>query len=279
MLGKIVELVKQQKWVVTIYEELWLFRCYVVAKFEYLKSILYLSSEEKRKIQTLKGIHKGKRCFIVGTGPSLLLEDLELIKNEISFTVNSGCLAYEKTAWRADYFVAMDGAAQIFFDKICEKNMPVCLVSRYINYKNNENVIKLPIDASMNFNIASWRSRVFPKLFPIGPFSGDLSKICYSGKTVIYSCIEIAAYMGFSEIVLLGVDCNYENGKTHSEIMRYDIDEKGLQMVVNSSGQLMRIQLNSLAKSISNKDFKVYNASRGGKLECFERRSLEDILR
>ena len=46
----------------------------------------------KRSKEQLKSLHNkfaGKRCFIVGNGPSLNKLDLNLLKDEFSFAVNS----------------------------------------------------------------------------------------------------------------------------------------------------------------------------------------------
>lgn len=47
-------------------------------------------------IKQMENIHNGERCFIVATGPSLTMEDLQLIKNEISFGMNSITRIYDR---------------------------------------------------------------------------------------------------------------------------------------------------------------------------------------
>ena len=48
----------------------------------------YMRSPDSWYLKTLKGIHIGKRCFIIGNGPSLRVEDLEKIKDEYTFAAN-----------------------------------------------------------------------------------------------------------------------------------------------------------------------------------------------
>ena len=57
-----------------------------------------------------KGIYQGKRCFILGTGPSLQYEDLDRLKEneELCISVNEIVHAYAFTAWRPDYYVVTD---------------------------------------------------------------------------------------------------------------------------------------------------------------------------
>ena len=64
-------LVKRSKYIVSSYENLWMLSCYIKTKLYAKKSRRILTNCDKEKIKKYKGIHKGKRCFIVGTGPSL----------------------------------------------------------------------------------------------------------------------------------------------------------------------------------------------------------------
>jgi len=61
-----------------------------------------------RGLKKFKDIHRGKRCFIVATGPSLTLEDVEKIKGEITFGMNSVYKLFDKTDWRPDYYGVID---------------------------------------------------------------------------------------------------------------------------------------------------------------------------
>lgn len=47
------------------------------------------------RIGLYKGIHEGQRCFIIGNGPSLKPEDLDLLEHEYTFgqTASISCMA------------------------------------------------------------------------------------------------------------------------------------------------------------------------------------------
>jgi len=50
----------------------------------------FLSTHNELKKNTkFKNIHKGQRCFILGSGPSILTNDLTHLKNEIVMTQNN----------------------------------------------------------------------------------------------------------------------------------------------------------------------------------------------
>ena len=63
-----------------------------------------IKQELSVKLKKYKDIHKGKRCFIIGNGPSLQMSDLEILyKNkEICFGVNRIFLGFKDTEWRPD---------------------------------------------------------------------------------------------------------------------------------------------------------------------------------
>ena len=60
------------------------------------------------RLLALKDIHRGKRGFIIGNGPSLTVADLEKLKNEITFASNRIYLAFDETNWRPTYYNMCD---------------------------------------------------------------------------------------------------------------------------------------------------------------------------
>ena len=68
-----------------------------------------------------KDSHKGERCFIVATVPSLTIEDLNLIKNEFSLSMNSGALLMEKTECDIFSLRFIKPFDYSYFEEIAEK--------------------------------------------------------------------------------------------------------------------------------------------------------------
>ena len=86
--------------------------------------------------------------------------------------------------------------------------------------------------------------------------------------------------MGFKEIYLIGVDCNYSSG--NSVITKESYFDPRLFNNGRSYAP-PEVDTNLLAyacaRQVCDKQgVKIYNATRGGKLEIFERVSLDDIL-
>ena len=59
-------------------------------------------------LKQFQNIHIGERCFIVGNGPSLRCEDLDMLKQEITFGSNYIYKIFNKTDWRPTYYFNSD---------------------------------------------------------------------------------------------------------------------------------------------------------------------------
>lgn len=175
---------------------------YIDKKKEYL-NLIDITDIYKKKfsyknpmLEKFKKKHEGKRCFVIGNGPSLTYSDLQKLhdEKEICFGVNRIYLAYQYTDWRPDYYVACD----YFILKKDAKIIQEMCVDKFIRYQFKE----IDFDKKENLYEYGVLEPDEKKL----PFSDDIVEGTYTGRTVVYDAIQIAAYMGFSEIYLLGVD-------------------------------------------------------------------------
>ena len=118
------------------------------------------------------------------------------------------------------------------------------------------------------------------RYYPYYPgFSDDIAQEISEGFTVTYAEIQIAAYMGFKEIYLLGVDFNYskildssgkivETGSKDYFSDRYILanEKRNIPQLHNSLQAYKKAEVYSKRNG-----FRIFNATRGGKLEVFER--------
>ena len=73
-------------------------------RFSLAKSRLF-NFKSSRRLSLMRGYLKGKRCFVIGNGPSLRISDLNRIKRNGDFTIASNkiYLAFGETRWEAEY--------------------------------------------------------------------------------------------------------------------------------------------------------------------------------
>jgi hypothetical protein len=216
-------------------------------------------------LRKLKNIAKKNRCFIVATGPSLTIEDLEKLKNEDCFSMNSIVLLFDKTDWRPTYYGIQD---PFVYEKI-KQNVDEASI-KYKLFGHRLSKYKLPKN-----------SYVFPHnllnhKIPHRPynskFSNDIYSEVYDGYSITYSLVQIAVYMGYKEIYLIGADTNYKKGKQH-------IVEHGVVDANYSDAGNKMIEAYKVAKKFADENqIEIYNATRGGMLEVFPRVDLDELL-
>ena len=166
-------------------------------RFPYLKRYSYKSVEK------FHDLHLGMRCFIVATGPSLQISDLNKLheQGELSLSVNNIYRCFDLTAWRPNYLAVTDTATlSIYKNEILEAE---------IGYKflaDRQYELWKDIDQSNVFLIHNFYEYYEQE----GPdFSSNIGEGTFYGGSVVYFTLQIAVYMGFNEIYLVGADCNY----------------------------------------------------------------------
>ena len=196
------------------------------------------------------------------------MEDLDVLKEntEICISMNSIWNAFQMTQWRPTYYVADDYRIMRDYEKDLDEIEAEILFlgdtnGDYWSRKHADNIIK------HHFNY-EYREKVLPK------FSKDFSRQCYMGATVTYSCMQLAVYMGFREIYLLGVDfsCAGERNMKYTHFF----EEKTLSSVGFPDAILLAYQ--AAKRYAEEHNIKIYNATRGGKLEIFERVDFDNLF-
>lgn len=203
-----------------------------------------------------------KRCFIVANGPSLKIDDLESLKGEFCIGMNK--IYMVDTLWKPDVYVCLDS---FLINKETEN-----IASYKCSYKfigdSGEKYWEIPRKNSYKIHAVSGDSyNVLP------PFSEDISQKVYSYHTVTHSCIQIACFMGFSEIYLIGVDCNYIKGSNQNYFYK---SNEADNLDHNENGMILAYK--SAKKYADEHGIKIYNATRGGMLEVFERVDFDSIF-
>ena len=61
-----------------------------------------------RNLRSLKDAHRGKRCFIIGNGPSLKGMDLSPLRGEVTFGLNRIYLLFDRLGFRTSFLVTVN---------------------------------------------------------------------------------------------------------------------------------------------------------------------------
>ena len=230
-----------------------------------------------RNLKKLQGVHAGKRCFIIGNGPSLCAKDLEQLKDEYTFAFNRIYHIFSETSWRPTYYCTQDSKIAVASAEEISKKIQTPYIFAPINLRWYENA---DLNSAYFFN---------PKLAgeEVPEFSEDISSFVGVGNTVAYTAMQIAAYMGFSEIYLLGVDHSFRAYQDESG--NIVTDQKAKDYFTDKYNQdkeqlfVPRLDLSTMSYMVAqqytkNHPVKIYNATRGGKLEVFPRVNFDDLF-
>lgn len=239
----------------------------------------------KKHILPFKDMHKGKRAFIVGNGPSLRISDLDRLKNEITFGCNKIYLAFDQTDWRPDYFVAVDSV----FIEDCVEEIKALDSKKFLAIESN-NLLK-----GTNNDIM-YLKHIEPEYAGDEikyEFSTDIANGVYGGWTVTYTMLQIAFYMGITEVYLLGVDFNYSIPEPTGELSNFGEvilrgeDEKNHfhkdYRKIDDRWTLPRLGEQYKAYLCAQETFrkhgrKVYNATRRTALDVFQSVDFDSII-
>ena len=237
----------------------------------------YEISKDSRKIASLKGKYNGERCFIIGNGPSLKAEDLDVLLNEYTFGANRIYTIFNRTQWRPTFYFAVDNS---FIDTEAKRLNSFGLSNLFLATGENfdlgqiNNAVR--IFEYTRFKINKWNDSS-------AHISENVSQYFSVGYTVTFTEIQMAIYMGFKEIILLGVDFNYssirdKNGRIHENkgVVDYFSGEKYASTVLPYYSNLYAYK--AAKRYADEHDIRILNATRGGRLEVFERIEFEDLV-
>lgn len=233
-------------------------------------------------MKALQGAYSGKRCFIVGNGPSLNGLDLRKLDDEYTFSVNSIYYKVREDAFRPCFYVVEDRF--VFLENLDEiRSMSARRKFFPATYKSllgdRENVVYFNLN--LDFYNASSTYHGIPR------FSLDCSDEVHAGQTVTYVNMQLAHYLGFTEIYLIGMDFNYKMPEKHGSIIVSDgDDENHFHKDYFGKGKTWQDpQLDKVARSYAlfklMSEFRgvsVYNATAGGELEMFERVDFDSLF-
>jgi hypothetical protein len=218
-----------------------------------------------KKLKNFRDMHKNQRCFIVATGPSINVTDFSKLKGEIVFGVNSLYNALDRFDKCPQYWGVSDCGC--FVDDIekflsLDTTLFLGLGAGCYYLKNKDKLSKIqkrePIILKGKRDMVIWNE-----------FSTDITSGTNDGGAVtIDICIQVAYYMGFQEVYLIGCDCGYKLG-----FHFYDLNNPMLNTNWDKTFSAYKV-----CKDVFEKDGrKIYNATVGGNLEVFERRDLIEI--
>lgn len=241
----------------------------------------YEKTAPGKALATYKGKYTGRRCFLIGNGPSLRAEDLTKLheRGEITFAFNRIYNIFDQTPWRPTFYISQDekmlaGCADVVNGlDLATKFVPIQLNwwhDIHIDGASYFHIIDQQVDDPRNFG-----------------FSDDIARGIYNSSTGMYTAAQLAAYMGFAEIYFIGVDHHFHISQNNKgEIVvdntakdyfsdKYNEDKANLFIPNTEKSTLTYVAMKDHCEK---RGIRVFNATRGGKLEVFPRIAFDSLF-
>lgn len=233
-----------------------------------------------KELRGFKNIHCGKRVFLIGTGSSLTNEDVLKLRKEYTFSVNSFAKATRLINFFPTYYLFTDGEVMSWYGKdiMDQRDTTIFFPQRkgledkyYKLLSNMDNAYEFLMKDSRNWT--TFISGVPQK------FSYNIEKEIIWSWSCVYAAMQIIAYMGFSEVYLLGMDCVMPVGVRNYMDEREEKDiGKGGDLVGHVINQYIDVW-EGVKEHTRILDMRIYNATRGGELEVFQRVDLDKVIK
>ncbi len=155
-----------------------------------------------------KDLHKGERVFLIGNGPSLNRTNLDLIKNDHAIAMNRISLIYPRTQWRPDYYLY---TADNINNKIWGDKWQTSVNAAISEPGTTSFVWRLFADRVQNNPNIVWLDNVTElDIGEAGTFSTNIAQWVSKTGTSMNVAFQLANFMGFEQIFLLGCDLNWK---------------------------------------------------------------------
>lgn len=246
------------------------------------------TTKNELNLVRLRGKHRGKRCFIIGNGPSLVPGDLDLIAGEVSIACNKIYLIYDQTKWRPTYYCAADQrvirglvedvpkleGSTLLATRECADILRPAASVQFPELYDNIKFVDYPAEHLQDARFE---------------FSRNILTGVQGGWTTMFTMLQLAYWMGCDRVFLLGVDHNYPpNANASSRDYRPAATEKShfaadyAQFKVPVDAPMLHLTTAAFGSAwqVFKADGRVLlNASRRTQLSAVPRIALEDALR
>jgi hypothetical protein len=232
--------------------------------------------------------HKGERVFIVGNGPSLQKINLDLLSDEYSIAMNRIAAIYDKTSWRPSYFVCTTSNIK---DPDWRRDI-LTSVDLGIDSFIWDNLVNYFGDRKNCYSMTCLNGHEITNFAPIEWWSDNIESHVTKFGTSMIVAFQIAVYMGFKEIIIIGADLGFKDSVMQKILYRLHLPKlghlfdknhfsagygtPGCRADVLNNNMLAAHKLIKLACDA--RGVQVFNATNGGALEIYPRVDFNSLI-
>lgn len=221
----------------------------------------------RARLAALRDSHRGETCVILGNGPSIRDFDLAQLDGTPTFCLNRGYLLWEDSPRAPSFFVAVnDLVIEQFHGEIAALPCPLFLPWIHRDrFRDVPNAVFFEIRNDQRF-ITDARRGVAP---------------C---ATVTVAALQLAYHMGFSTVILLGIDHRFQTaGPPHARVLQEGDDPNHFRGDYFGNGtvwNLPDLRQSERGYALARSAFEaagrqVFNGTPDSDLDVFARRELD----
>ena len=239
-------------------------------KFHIFKFVYLLFGS--KKLKSYKNKYKGETILVVANGPSLKITPLDKFRIP-SVGMNKIDLLFDKTKWRPNFIVCINGLVTLQNKKIFKKlAIPVIL--------DIKSFFLGAISKNISYFLPNYKT----------DFSNNFTKNVGTSGTVTYSAIQFAYYLGAKKIILVGLDHSfkgYSNNKVKSKIEKFKGDDDNHfdpNYFKNKKWAIPDLEGSEIGYKkaltfLNENNIEIYDATINGKLNIFPKITIEQAIK
>ncbi|GAB3343652.1 6-hydroxymethylpterin diphosphokinase MptE-like protein [Marilutibacter aestuarii] len=155
----------------------------------------------------LKDRHRGERGVIVANGPSLNRMDLAFLRRETVVGMNKIHLGFDRFGFYPRYYVAVNRHVI----EQSQRHIRALNCVKFIGDRGSEGRIQ---EDALTYLLNTRE--------PPARFCHDIAQGLHEGWTVTYAALQVARYLGFQEVVLIGLDHRYRYEGSPNELLKFE---------------------------------------------------------
>ena len=228
--------------------------------------------ESIRKLKALKNTHLGERCFIIGNGPSLRNSDLKKLRGEFTIGMNRFYLAFEEMGFPTSILLTVN---DLVIEQ-CAEDLRTLPIPTFVSWRGRKWI--QPAD-NLSYLYTS---------YDLPRFSGNAAGRLWEGATVTFVAMQLAYYMGFKQVVIIGVDHSFASqGKPNTTVVSQGDDPNHFNPGYFGKGfrwQLPDLQTSEIAYTLAREAYRkdkreIIDATVEGKLTIFPKVNYESLFK
>lgn len=229
-------------------------------------------TESIRRLAKLKDIHKGKRAFIIGNGPSLKQTDLSRLRHEFTFGLNRIYLMFAELGFSTSFLVSIN---DLVIEQ-CAAEMAALDLPKFLAWRSRRHFAASQFQGA---NLARLPTFLYTS-YTSPRFSSDVRGRVWEGATVTNVALQLAFHMGFSQVILIGVDHSFATqGKPNTTVVSEGDDPNHFSPGYFGKGfrwQLPDLETSEIGYRMARQAYEqagreVLDATIGGKLQIFKK--------